>query len=130
MLVVKVELHSAITGKVTELYRMIIANDGTGPKSIGNYDVRVGRKLCTDDRKIYYSPSRSGKVENHRRLTEHVWKLVAKALDAVGYGVPRAEPRTTAPRDTTSASGPSSADPAPRTSSSSSVPTPDGSGAA
>jgi hypothetical protein len=30
MLVVRVELHSAVTGKVTELGRMIVANDGTG----------------------------------------------------------------------------------------------------
>lgn len=39
MLVVKVELHSAITGETTEIARMIIHNEG-GTKSSGDYGVR------------------------------------------------------------------------------------------
>lgn len=39
MLVVKVELHSSITGEITELARLIIANDGTGDVKKGNYNV-------------------------------------------------------------------------------------------
>lgn len=106
MLVVKVELHSAITGQITELYRMIIANDATGSKDVGNYEIRTGKKGCQDNRKVYHKPSRHGVVRGHRRLTEHVWKLVAKALDSAGFGVTSrvasAVDHSTPPLDTTS----------------------------
>lgn len=86
MLVVKVELHSAITGEVTELGRMIIANDGSGDGQTGNYTVRLGRKGQTDDRQVYTKPQRTGEVKGHRRLALSVWNLVGKALHAVKHG--------------------------------------------
>lgn len=85
MLVVRVELWSAITGQKTELARMVVANSGDGTASIGNYDVTVyrGRSAEALDRKM---TQHSGRVIGHSRLPLHVWHLVAKALAAVGYG--------------------------------------------
>lgn len=37
MIIIRVELWSAITHKTTELARMAIANDGTGNHNLGNY---------------------------------------------------------------------------------------------
>lgn len=38
MILVKIELHSAVTGNVSSLGTLVIANDGTGNQNIGNYD--------------------------------------------------------------------------------------------
>lgn len=86
MLVVKVELHSAITGEVTEIGRMLIANDGTSrDPDRGDYNVKVGRRGVTDDRKIWMKPHRTGKVLNYPRLAYSVWVLVARALQSVKF---------------------------------------------
>ena len=85
MLIVRVELHSAITGKVTELARMLITNKGDEPNPrIGNYTIRTlkGRSKTDLDKGTV---QRSGEVLRHRRLDLHLWVLVAKALRAVGY---------------------------------------------
>jgi hypothetical protein len=79
MLVVKIELHSAITGKVTEIGRMHIVNDGTGDVERGNYNVELMRRGT--ERKV----QRFGRVTNHARLSYSVWRLVSKALAAVGF---------------------------------------------
>ena len=84
MIVVRGELHSAITRKVTELARMHICNVG-GTRELGDYEVQTLRGRSReelDKRKV----NRVGEVSNHARLTEHVWHLVAKALKAVNYG--------------------------------------------
>lgn len=84
MIVVKVELHSAITGQVTELARMVIDNIG-GTRTKGDYRCRAYRKgspLHPLKRNII----REGQVDGHRRLAEPVWNLVAKALGKMGYG--------------------------------------------
>lgn len=84
MIVVRVELHSAVTGEVSEIARMHIANvGGTGTR--GDYDVKTlwGRKA--EDfaaRRV----QRAGAVTGHARLHSHVWNLVAKGLTAMGYG--------------------------------------------
>lgn len=83
MIVIKVELHSAITHKVTELGRMVIHNIG-GTLLRGNYGVKVGRK-GQDSFQVLEKPQRSGKVESHPRLSQSVWCLVAKALASTGY---------------------------------------------
>ena len=83
MIVVKVELHSAITCEITELGRMVIDNVG-GTRTRGNYRARVARKgqeLWEGMQK----PQREGRIENHPRLSQSVWCLVAKALHAAGY---------------------------------------------
>lgn len=79
MIVVKVELHSAITGKVSEIGRMHIVNNGTGDHRVGNYIVRLMRRGTT------HRVQKTGSVENHARLSRPVWDLVVKALTSVGF---------------------------------------------
>jgi hypothetical protein len=86
MIVVKVELHSAITHEITELGRMIIHNVG-GTRTRGDYGICVGRK-GQGNQDILQKPQRLGKVRNHARLAESVWCLVAKALAATRYSGP------------------------------------------
>lgn len=83
MIVVRVELHSAVTGQVTELARMHICNEG-GTATKGDYGVETLRgrdKTALDKRSV----QRSGKVTSYPRLSIHVWHLVARALVAMGY---------------------------------------------
>ena len=84
MIVVRVELHSAITGRVTELARAHIANAG-GTDTLGDYDITIlhGRSTAALDRGTV---QRRGKVVGHARQALHVWHLVAKALTGMGYG--------------------------------------------
>lgn len=84
MIIVRVELHSAITGKVTEIARAIIANKG-GTKERGDYDVATFRGRSAEQLNGLQI-QRRGKVEGHPRLSQHVWNLVAKALTGMGYG--------------------------------------------
>jgi hypothetical protein len=85
MLIIRVELHSAITHRVTEIARMEIINDGssTNPAK-GNYIVRTlkGRSKEYLDRRMTL---RLDDVKNWPRLGKHVWYLVAAALQALGY---------------------------------------------
>ena len=85
MIIVRVELHSAITGKVTELARAHICNVG-GTNERRDYDVRTlrGRDKAALDRNV---PQRRAQVIGHPSLREHVWNLVAKALTGMGYGI-------------------------------------------
>jgi hypothetical protein len=77
MLVVKIELHNANTGEISEIGRMTIANVG-GTVGRGDYEVRLAPdSFCGD-------PSRSGSVKNYPRIGSPVWLLVARALAAVG----------------------------------------------
>ena len=73
MIVVKVELHSAVTGIVSEIGRTILVNDGTGTRSRGNYHVAVMRKGSRQT-------LRNGRVEDYPRLSYNVWRLVSRAL--------------------------------------------------
>ena len=82
MLVVRVELWSAITGKKTEIGRMYVANDGTSTNhKRGNYDVKVARRGSTKyEGWDKLKPVRTGRVEDWPRQSYSVWRLVAKAL--------------------------------------------------
>ena len=84
MIIVRVELHSAITGKTTELARAHICNVG-GTNEIRDYDVRTlrGRSARDLDQHVV---QRKGKVMGHPSLRLNVWHLVAKALAGMGYG--------------------------------------------
>ena len=85
MLVVKVELHSAITGEVTMLRQMLIANDATSSDpEIGNYVVRLGKAKQTDIKDTWENPRKTGEVKGHRRQGLDVWSLVRKAIEEVG----------------------------------------------
>jgi len=79
VLVVKVELHSAITGKVTKIAQMVIANDGTGDDKKGNYWCKTFRKNSET------AVNRRGEVEDHPRLRNSVWNLVYKCLKSMEY---------------------------------------------
>lgn len=85
MIVVRVELHSAVTGKMTELARMEIVNDNTGGLRRRHYDVRTlfGRNHDALSRR---RTQREGKVCNWPSTTTHVWNLVQTALTNMGYG--------------------------------------------
>lgn len=93
MLVVKVELHSAITGGRTELARMVIDNVG-GTVNLGDYRAQTmrGRDEETLEKSMWAilrgksKPVKQGSVIDHPRLREHVWNLVAKALSSMDYG--------------------------------------------
>lgn len=73
MIVVKVELHSAITGKVTQLGEAIICNDGTGTRSRGNYYMHLFGKNGT-------SMKERITLQQWPRQAKHVWALVARML--------------------------------------------------
>lgn len=87
MIVVRVELWSAITGEKTELARMHVCNVG-GDTRRGNYSGETfrGRSKEALDRRTV---SKLGSVTNWPRLDQHVWNLVAAMLDNMGYGDPK-----------------------------------------
>lgn len=88
MIVVKVELWSAITGERSEIARMTIDNTG-GDMTHGDYRVRTFRgrsEKALHNAMVKNTTQREGKVLQHPRLREHVWNLVAKALNNTGYG--------------------------------------------
>jgi len=79
MIVVRVELHSAVTGRVTTIGLMRLVNDGTGTPWIGNYDVQIMRHGSAG------RPRKANRVEGHRRRALPIWTLIRKALDALKY---------------------------------------------
>lgn len=83
MIVVRVELHSAITGQVSELARMNIANVG-GTTTFGDYHCETlrGRSKADLDKRVQ---QRVANVMRYPRLSIHVWHLVARALNNMGY---------------------------------------------
>lgn len=83
MIVVRVELHSAITGQVSELARMHICNIG-GTATKGDYSCTTlrGRSKADLDRR---TSQRTGFVRKYPRLAIHVWHLVARSLVVMGY---------------------------------------------
>jgi len=88
MIVVKVELWSAVDGNVQELARMTIDNIG-GTVQLGDYRARTmrGRSAEALHRAMLTNTiQREGRVLGHPRLREHVWNLVGKALTGMGYG--------------------------------------------
>jgi hypothetical protein len=90
MIIVKVELWSAIDGSKQELARMVIDNIG-GTHTMGNYRTRslIGRSREALDRALHNIPmkvQRESQVIGHARLKLHVWHLVSKALLNMGYG--------------------------------------------
>lgn len=88
MIVVRIELHSAVTGRVKEIGRMYIGLDQVHQDGKrGDYDVKVLRRR---DQLIGALPllrdwnvakvMRGGRVENYPRKSYNVWRLVARAL--------------------------------------------------
>lgn len=84
MIIVRVELHSAIDGSLTELGRIVICNDGSGSNNSGNYTAQSfrGRDTKTLNRQTI---SKKAIIKNWPHLRFHVWNLVAKSLKEMGY---------------------------------------------
>lgn len=94
MIVVKVELHSAITGKITTLGQAVIANDGKhGANSLGNYDMSVANKRTAqagDLQKTIEKAARRGRITNFPRKSYSIWRMVTRLLlDAFPEEQPR-----------------------------------------
>jgi hypothetical protein len=79
MIVLKLELHSALDGSIEELGRMYIYNDGTGTQEIGNYNAKIMRKGIKDQFGPVY---KTGYVFNHARKRDVIWKLILKAIQS------------------------------------------------
>lgn len=92
MLVIRVELHSAITGETTEIARALIYNKG-GTSDRGDYNAMTfkGRDGAAWTRADIIAAKKDNKllreaeVLNYPRKSLHVWNLVARALTAMGY---------------------------------------------
>lgn len=85
MILIKVELHSAITHQVTELARMKICNDGLSENAnFGNYIAQTFIGRSTDQ----LNKEREAKhttIQHWPRERLHIWNLVCKALRQMGY---------------------------------------------
>lgn len=89
MIVIRVELHSAITGKVQELARATLCNTGEGSHTVGHYvaaTLRGRDRARLDVAQARDQATRRGEVRDWPRLRLHVWNLVAEALSSMGYG--------------------------------------------
>jgi hypothetical protein len=82
VLVIKIELHSAITGAVTEIGRMNLANDGHGTAELGHYKAQVLRRGNSEPgwEENKNKITRTGAVDNYPRQAYNVWRLVLRAL--------------------------------------------------
>jgi hypothetical protein len=83
MIVIRVELHSAVTRKVTEIARMHITNIG-GSRQVGHYSARTYRGRSSEQLSRG-EVQRQDSIRNYPRLSLHVWHLVARALVAMKY---------------------------------------------
>jgi len=83
MIIVRVELHSAVTKRVTEIARMKIANIG-GTRAIGHYHAETYRGRSSEQLS-QARRQRAGSVRDYPRLRIHVWHLVARCLVAMKY---------------------------------------------
>lgn len=85
MIVIRVELWSAIDGSKTELARMHISNrgDNQNPRK-GNYvgQTFIGRTAAALDR---LAVSKEAALEEFPREALHIWNLVSRMLTAMGY---------------------------------------------
>lgn len=86
MLVVKIELHSAITGNVKTLYEAVIANVGGGHER-GNYRALFLNKGVSHERlkgmemgEAERITLRRGEVNDYPRQSYNAWRLVSRAL--------------------------------------------------
>jgi hypothetical protein len=79
MIIVKIELLSAIDNSISEIGRMYITNDGTGTSESGNYHCKIMRRGETSQSGGIW---KLGHVNNHHRKSLSIWTLVVKALGA------------------------------------------------
>ncbi|TIN00992.1 MAG: hypothetical protein E5Y34_11085 [Mesorhizobium sp.] len=80
MIIVTVELHSAITGQRTKIGEMLISNTGESTDAnVGDYTGAVMRKPN------FRSVTKHGTIKGHRRHDQPVWNLVRKMLASMAY---------------------------------------------
>lgn len=85
MIIVKVELHSAITHQITELARMKICNDGQSENSnFGDYIFQtfIGR---SSEQLNKETEAKNTNVKHWPKHRLHIWNLVCKGLRQMGY---------------------------------------------
>jgi hypothetical protein len=81
VILVRIELHSARTGRVEEIGRMIIAN--ISGKGVGRFHKRADYKVMLLRRGLVDKVQREGVVRDYPRLSYSVWRLVFRALKSV-----------------------------------------------
>ena len=83
MIVIRIELHSAITGKVTEIGSAIIVNKGDRSGLRHNYKFMIARKnrSIMDVLRGESKPTRSCDIENWPRASKTVWQLLQRCLN-------------------------------------------------
>lgn len=82
MIIVKIELMSAVTGAISEIGRMYITNDATGTSDRGDYDVGVYRRgtvAIPVQNGGEATSTRAGKVTDYPRQAYNVWRLITRA---------------------------------------------------
>lgn len=84
MIVIRVELHSAVTGEVTELARMYITNNGTGDIHKRNYTINTIKGRSTEALNRG-QVMRAGTINQWPSPRLHVWNLVYQALVKLDY---------------------------------------------
>ena len=81
MIVIRVELWSARTGKKRAIGLGIIANRGTtAGQTRGDYEMYIARKGQWDVTKIMEEPLRRASVKSWPKGSYSVWRLVLKLL--------------------------------------------------
>ncbi|BBC99131.1 hypothetical protein [Sphingobium sp. YG1] len=85
MIIVSVQLLSAVDSRHDELARMEICNLGTRTATTGNYSAETLRGRSAKDF-ARRTRQRIAYISGHPRQREHVWNLVAKALRNLRYG--------------------------------------------
>ena len=87
MIVVRVELWpGGYRNRMKHLGTMTIVNDGTGSKTIGNYDVSLSGRNHDDPIALHlHGKGRvyRGRVVGHPRLRMSMWRLIHKAVNSV-----------------------------------------------
>lgn len=94
MIVVRVELWSAVNGSRIELARMRISNDGRATARDPRRGDYLGETLRgrSEDALDQGVAQRAGKVTGFDRQSLHVWHLVGRMLAAMGYAAaPKAD---------------------------------------
>lgn len=85
MIIIKVELHSAVTNQITELARMKICNDGKSDNpNFGYYYAQSFRGRSTEQLNKE-TVAKTTRIEHWPRHRLHIWNLVCKALRQMGY---------------------------------------------
>lgn len=87
MIVIRVELHSARTGKIKEIARARISRIYSRDTLAHDYEAII---LRAPTFKLH---TRSAIVVKHKALDHPVWTLICSALNLMGYGAPYARQR-------------------------------------